>query len=347
MLVKEQKIKTTWMPANREHYISRGYTYTKIRQPIEVDVEDLTPSSHMKVKVICDYCGVEFEKQYVNYLKEHDDISNKDCCNKCRPKKFVENFKAVYGVDNPFQLESAKEKAVQTCLQKYGTERACQAQEIKDKITRTNIEKYGYSTAIQNPDIKAKAEQSCIDRFGVKNPFESPVIQEQIRETNAKKYGKGNIAHTPEISEKIRRRNIEKYGVPYATQAPEVIAKMRQSLYKNGNVPCSNAEKIICSMLKEIYGEDNCAPSYPLDRINMDCLVNIGNYKIDVEYDGWYWHKDRLEHDKRRNYWLMKQGYKVLRIRANNEIPTKEQIINAIDYLVKGNHSLAYIDLDI
>lgn len=347
MLVQNQKIKTTWMPANRQHYISCGYEYTKMRQPLIVDVEDLTPSSHMKVKVICDYCGVEFEKQYVNYLKEHEDISGKDCCNKCRPKKFVENFKMTYGVDNPFQLESAKEKAVQTCLQKYGTERACQSKEVKDKIANTNIERYGHTMTLNNPEIKAKAEQSCIDKFGVKNPFESAEVQERIRETNAKKYGEGNIAHTPEISEKIKQCNIEKYGVPYTTQAPEVIAKMRQSLYKNGNVPSSNAEKIICSMLKEIYGGDKCVPSYPLDRINMDCLVNIDSCKIDVEYDGWYWHKDKVEYDKRRNYWLAKQGYKVLRIRANNEIPIKEQIINAIDYLVKDNHSLAYIDLDI
>lgn len=347
MLVGNQKIKTTWMPANRQHYISCGYEYTKMRQPLIVDVEDLTPSSHMKVKVICDYCGVEFEKQYANYLREHTDESGKDCCSQCRPKKFTENFKMTYGVDNPFQLESAKEKSVQTCLERYGTKRACQSQEIKDKIANTNIERYGCTMALQNSEIKAKAEQSCMEKFGVKNPFESSEIQERIKETNAKKYGEGNIAHTPEISEKIKERNMAKYGVPYTTQAPEVIAKMRQSLYKNGDVPSSNAEKIVCAMLKEIYGDDKCIPSYPLDKINMDCLVNIDGYKIDVEYDGWYWHKDRVEHDKRRNCWLTKQGYKVLRIRANNEIPTKEQLINAIDYLVKDNHSLTYIDLDI
>ena len=38
------------------------------------------------------------------------------------------------------------------------------------------------------------------------------------------------------------------------------------------------------------------------------------------------------------------EGYEYI---VNNEIPTKVQIINAIDYLVKGNHSLTYIDLDI
>lgn len=43
----------------------------------------------------------------------------------------------------------------------------------------------------------------------------------------------------------------------------------------------------------------------------------------------------------------MDNGYKVLRIRATREVPTREQIIEAVDYLVKGNHSLKIIELDI
>lgn len=347
MLVPNQKIQTTWTPANRQHYIECGYEYTKMRQPLVVAVEDLTQSSHMKVKVICDYCGKEFEKYYANYQRDHNDISGKDCCNQCRPKKFTENFRAVYGVDNPFQLESAKAKSRETCLEKYGTERACQSDEVKAKIVATSMERYGVSTPLLSDEIRAKTEASCLRKFGVKNPFESKEVQEDIRRKNEERYGEGNIAHTPEISAKIKATNMERYGVPYTTQAPEVIAKMRRSLYKNGNVPSSKAEAAICQMLVDIYGADRCNPSYPLDRINMDCLLIIDGHKIDVEYDGWYWHKDRAEHDKRRNYWLIKRGYKVLRIRSNDELPTRQQIIDAVDYLVKDNHSLTYIDLDI
>ena len=68
---------------------------------------------------------------------------------------------------------------------------------------------------------------------------------------------------------------------------------------------------------------------------------------IDVDYDGWHWHKNKQEYDKRRNYWVVDQGYKILRIRSNNLLPTHEQIKEAVDYLVKGNHTLTYIDLDI
>ena len=203
--------------------------------------------------------------------------------------------------------------------------------------------------ALQNSDIQAKAEETCIAKYGVKNVLQSKEIQDRIKETNEKRYGKGNVAHTPEIAEKIKNRNIEKYGVPHVFQAEEIIAKIRQSLYKNGAVPSSKPEASICNLLESIYGSDNCYRGYPLDKINMDCMVHFGAYRIDVEYDGWYYHKYRQEKDKRRNYFVIKQGYKVLRIKGNkkDDIPTKEQIIKAIDCLVKGNQSYIEIQMNI
>lgn len=347
MLVPNQTIETTWMPANREHYIARGYKYTKTRQPLKVKAEDLPNGSQMKVRVICDYCGKEFEKHYVNYLKEHDEITNKDCCHDCQPKKTHEILQKTYGVDSFFQLDSTKEKIKQTCLEKYGVERACQSQEIKDKIATTNLERYGNKTALLNPKIKEKAEQSCLERFGVTNVFASSEIQDKIKQTNLERYGEGNIAHTPEISAKIKQNNLEKYGVPYTTQVPEVITKIHSAYQRNGTAPTSKMEQAIIEMLIDIYGEKNCVKAFSLDKINMDCLLKIDGAQIDIEYDGWYWHKNKQEYDKRRNCWVINQGYKVLRIRSNDLLPTREQIIEAIDYLVKGNHKLAYIDLDI
>nr|DAP78490.1 MAG TPA: endonuclease-like protein [Caudoviricetes sp.] len=347
MLVPNQTIETTWMPANREHYIALGYKYTKMRQSLEVKVEDLPKNSHMKIRVVCDYCGKEFDKQYVNFLREHDDITNKDCCYECCSKKTREVMQKTYGVDNFLQLESTKEKIGQTCLEKYGTERACQSQEVKDKIILTNLERYGNKMALQNPEIKKKAEQSCLERFGVTNVFASPEIQEKIKQTNLERYGEGNIAHTPEISAKIKQNNFEKYGVLYTTQVPEVITKIHSAYQRNGTAPTSKMEQAIINMLVDIYGVENCVQAFSLDKINMDCLLKIDDVQIDVEYDGWYWHKNKQEYDKRRNCWVIDQGYKVLRIRSNDLLPTREQIIEAVDYLVKDNHKLAYIDLDI
>ena len=140
---------------------------------------------------------------------------------------------------------------------------------------------------------------------------------------------------------------MKKYGVPYSTQAKEVIVKMRKSLQEKGCVPTSQKQLDIYNMLVQLYEEDSCILNYSYDRLNFDCLLIVKGIKIDVEYDGWYWHKDKQEEDKRRNYFLIKKGFKVLRIRSCKEMPTFSQIKEAVDTLVKTNKKLLYIDLDI
>ena len=343
MLVPNQFIEACWHPQTREYYIEKGYKYTKMRDKFMVSAEDLSSGSHKKVKIIRDYCGKEFSKQKANYINER--TNGKDCCSECRQLKAKESFVERYGVENPFQYGDFKNKSKQTCLEKYGTEYACQSEQVKEKICATNLEKYGKETALCNPEIKAKAEETCMKKFGVSNVFMSAEIQEKIKQTNREKYGESNIAHTPKIAEKIKQNNIKKYGVPYVTLSKEIQKRMRNSLYKNGKIPSSKGEKEMCEILKGLYGANNCKPSFPVDLLNLDCLVDINGVLIDFEYDGWYWHKEKQKEDMRRNYFLIRRGYKVCRFRANNTVPTKSQIQEAVEYLLNG-HSLSIIDLD-
>ena len=137
------------------------------------------------------------------------------------------------------------------------------------------------------------------------------------------------------IAEKIKQTNLERYGVPYSTQATEVIAKMRESFQKNGSVPSSQMEKDVCKMLVEIYGKDNCVENFALGRISMDCLLSIDDVKIDVEYDGWYWHNinDMQEKDTERDSYVNKKGFKILRIKAGRSIPKEELLFKLIEEL--------------
>lgn len=345
MILSNQEIQVCWHPQTKNYYIEKGYNFTRMRDKFLVTAEDLSPKSHKKIKVICDYCGKIFEREKAAYT--NSEVKGKDCCFECISIKRKETVKEKYGVDNLFQSEEIKKRSKDTCLKKYGTEYACQSEEVKDKIKKTNIEKYGYSVSLLNPEIKQKAINTCLECYGVENVFASEVIQEKIKKTHEERYGEGNIAHTPEISNKIMETNIKKYGVPFSTQAPEVIKKMRESLYKNGNVPSSKAEQAMCKELVELYGEDNCFPGYNIDLINLDCLLVIDNVKIDIEYVGWYWHKDRQEKDKRRNYFLIRNGYKVIRFIAENKVPSKDDLIFYINYLLKNEEDILWIYLDV
>lgn len=195
-----------------------------------------------------------------------------------------------------------------------------------------------------------KNEDGIVEKYGVSNVFQLEEIKQKSRDTLTERFGAfTNVAYIPEIQKKIKQTNIERYGVEYSTQSDTMKQKSRQTLYKHGTTPTSAKEQKVISMLKSIYGEDACVAGYPVGNASMDCLITVYGCEIDVEYDGWYWHKDRAEHDKRRDYWLVKQGYKILRIKPISknarELPTIEEIVSAVDYLVKGNHSHKNIEL--
>lgn len=251
MLISNQIVKVPWAEKTQKHYINLGYSYTKLKDLFDCKVEDLTKSSIVKVKVKCDYCGQIFEKTYLNYNQQHDDVLG-DACKCCRPLK-----------------------------QKY-----------------SNLLKYGVDNTAKLPSVQNKMKQTCLERYGVENIFASDECKNRIQET----------------------------------------------LYKYGKCKTSSQQVAVFKLLKDIYG--NCELNYPCSKCCLDCMVEVNGYKIDVEYDGAYWHQDE-QRDRRRDEFVKSQGYKVLRIKDGHKIPTKEQIIEAIDSLINNDYSYKEILLDI
>ena len=323
MLKENQKTLVSWTSPTKKYYTDKGYKFTKIGDVFEVDIKDLPLNSHYKVKIICDVCGKEIERTFQWYNKLHDDMFG-DTCNKCKNiKSKVTNLKK-YGCENPQQNQSIKEKTKATMKKKYGVEYPLQYASFLE-TQKDTVSKY----------------------FGVDNIFKSDKFKQDVIDLNMKKYGVENYAQTEEYKEKSKKTCNEKYGCDFAGQAQEVIAKRVQTLYNNNNYKSSKQEIEVYNLLVELYGEENCIKDYFFSRVIMDILLNINDSKIDIEYDGWFWHKDNQQYDRRRDEFLKSQGYKILRIKASHKVPTKEQLQNAIDYLVKDNHNYTEIVLDI
>ncbi len=90
MLKSNQIIKVKWHSQNKEHYIDKGYTFTKYKDEFLVKAEDLSRSATALVKVICDYCGKEYDMSWFHY-KEIQNKNEKCSCYNCRHKKMYEN----------------------------------------------------------------------------------------------------------------------------------------------------------------------------------------------------------------------------------------------------------------
>ena len=346
MLIENQMIDIYWCPANKEHFINKGYVFTKWRDLFQVKAEDLQKTSTKKVKVKCDYCGKIYETTYKLYFAGIQE-NNKSACKKCAKLKREELFEEKHGVKNPFQLKETQEKIKQTNLEKYGVENPGQNEEIKERIKQTNLERYGVETLLKNDNFRKEIEKIMIERYGVSNPFMSKEFQDKAKQTNLEKYGVENISLLPEIVEKRKQTSLEKRGVECPFQDPLVIEKIRKSLSQNNSTPKSKSEIEMCNNLKEIFGEDKIFPEYPFEKITMDCLLVINDIKIDVEYDGWYWHKDRQEEDKKRNYYLLKKNFRIIRFVCKNKNPSKQQLKEAVDKIINEDKHLLIIKIDV
>lgn len=64
---------------------------------------------------------------------------------------------------------------------------------------------------------------------------------------------------------------------------------------------------------------------------NSICDVVLQMEKVVVEYDSWFWHGHKSQEDYERAMELIDQGWRVISVKANTELPTPEQIKECID----------------
>lgn len=77
-------------------------------------------------------------------------------------------------------------------------------------------------------------------------------------------------------------------------------------------------------------------------RYCVDIALEIDQVKIAIEYDAWYWHRNRQEKDAKRDRYLMDQGWLLLRVKSMNSLPSIEQLNTSISILLSGER---YIEI--
>ncbi len=335
LLTNEIDIQVT--SRNFNHYKNKGYDIPMIyneklkkdvidrNKKIIVQVCDLPNSSKVKIQYMCDNCHKIHNITYSDWMKRKLPEFG-DLCKEC----------------------AIKIKLPQSLMQKYGYSNCANIPSVVEKKKKTNLEKYGNEWAIASDDVHQNIVNIFLNKYGVDNPMKDVDIKLKAQKTNQEKYGGNSPMCDKDIRQKSINTCLKKYGTVNAFQSKEIQQKARESLYQNGTTPSSKVEKEMCNMLKEIFGVENCFPNYPEGCLSLDCLVKFNTYKIDFEYDGYYWHKNRKQYDAGRNAVLIKNNYKIVRIHGNNLdiLPSTEQIINAVNYLIEENHHLVIIDMN-
>jgi len=175
-----------WNSKIKDHYVSLGYIFTKMRDEFLVKVEDLTKRSFQKVLVSCDYCKTDFYVTWSHRTKSFEDSPiKKDSCMKCKYLKAQESLLLQYGVSNLMQVEEYFKKQRKSCFDHYGYENPFQAEEIKEKIINTNLLRYGVKNYTQTKEYILKSQKTNLEKYGYTNHTLDPVRKNMFRGSNS------------------------------------------------------------------------------------------------------------------------------------------------------------------
>lgn len=310
---------------NVRYFKDLGYE-AKRGEPLKVKIEDLSDGCHVLETRQCDNCLKPFTRAHRDIIVTLN-CYGKDLCVECTK-------------------EARLEKSKNTNLKKYGVEFPMQSKEIKEKAKKTTRAHYGVDYSFQDDDARDKAIQSFKDIYQVNNPQQLEEIKEKTKQTNLERYGVENVFASDEIKEKIKQVNIEKFGVDNPMKNKEIVKKARQKMKENGNIPTSKIQVEFFNFCKKNFPECEVELNYPVDVLSLDILmITPEGIKIDIEYDGWYWHQNKKK-DYARDVILKEKGYKIIRVRAGELLPSLQELKKAIAYISAPDKFFAQIVLE-
>lgn len=311
-------------PKNLQYYKNLGYN-VKNKEKILIKNQDVQQGSRIKEKRICDNCGKEIYRTR-RAICDTFRIYNKDLCVEC---------------SDYFRLEKTKSSNIE----KYGVEFPMQSEEIKQKIKKSNLEHYGCEYSFKNPKINEMARKSFQEKYGTSGVLATNIFKEKVKQTNLQKYGCENVFGSDDVKNKIKNTILDKYGVEYISQSEDIKNKIRKSFEEKGIVKTSKPQLELFEKCKILFPEYKIYLNLSESYFSLDIALIKEHIKIDVEYDGYYWHKETKQKDYIRDKILQKRGYKILRIRSGILLPENEELINAIQLLNESTKNFVEIKL--
>lgn len=134
--------------------------------------------NHINKTPLCPVCSNKvyfIYKQYYFYAKT---CKNKKCQNVLKKQKRDITIKQKYGVDNPYQIESVKQKIHDKIYNKYGGFTLDKHSSIYNKYKSTMLNRYGVINPMSNKQSVNKLHNTFLQKYGSVNPWSNAdVIQ--------------------------------------------------------------------------------------------------------------------------------------------------------------------------
>jgi predicted GNAT family N-acyltransferase len=280
----------------------------------------IAKKSNYKIKLKCDYCGIEFSRRKSDILRSKKIILKDSCPDKvCISSKRKESNIKKYGVDNPTKDPKIKKKQNDTMIKNYGVSVPSRNIEIKNKIAETNLKKYGNICSLHGKKQKQATKKTWKKKYKKDHPFACKEIKEKIKNTMKEKYGKHytkttdyinktkktciekygkeHFSQSEEVKQKTKKTNLKKYGHEYPSQNDEVIQKMLESSSKKTK-RYGKTQKEIKNYIEEIVSSE--LSTKIIERKEID--IFDPKTKIGIEYCGLRWHNENSPDPRNKNY---------------------------------------------
>ena len=356
-LIVPQTVKVKPSGKMCKYYREKGYEFEKCIDFIEVNVMDLYPGSHEKVKIICDICGNESEIEYRSFVKNRKKGILVSCgSDSCVKRKREDTCTKRYGVKCVFQSEEVKEKIKDTNLERHGAENPFGSKEIQDKIKGTWQKNYG--EGIINPGqaqvVKDKIKATWQENYGenIENPFQAESVKEKLKQTWQKNYGEGiiNPFQAESVKEKSKQTMLNNHGVEYASQNRELLNKALDSFQFNGTGPCSRAQQYINYILNGTLNKRICGSLVDIYIEKENIIIEhdgSGHFLGDMINGNKTPSKEALLREKEREDKIINNGYRMIRfIATKDRIPSDEVILNLIEGFKNSDFKVIRINFE-
>lgn len=265
------------------------------------------------------------------------------------------HFKEKYGVDNPYQLDSVKEKIKNTNLERYGETNPLKVKEIKEKVISTHVERYG-AIGLASDVIKSKVLDT-LSKEGIVNVSQREETKKTIKQNNLKKYGVEFYSQT----EESKNRVYETYLKNNPTKL--INGRTQADIAKEYNAPLSSLNKLfndgelteeILNAFKERHRgsllERRVSHMLDVEFFNKKTTSSgrRADFKINdctyLNIDGTYWHS-YPNRDKDYHFRLRKE-YEAENLRLlqfyESELDTKINIIKSMVNNINGLSNRVY-----
>lgn len=218
--------------------------------------------------------------------------------------------KTKYGVSNPWQSDTVKEKIKQTCVERYGDENPAQAAVIKAKIKHTCLTKYGVDYYAQTAEWKQKYANTSMLRYGQSHPAKSNHIK--LQHMSAAYNRLINNEHVKLLStfeEYQHTDNLTWICQTCNTTFNAVISTDRYQFDHLNSIPArcptccpslgptSKTELHVQEFIRSVGVDCECSNRKILSGLELDIYIPSKN--LAIEFDGLYWHSECWKADKK------------------------------------------------